>query len=191
MGVKEQMIGILRSGEANRIRFSFRGTTGATISVDQTSFERVATAIHNNTISIVEGRFTSDIAMYSARADIRNNAAANTFYLGRNPRYSRLFNALVIHESVHASFDLTRSHLPWVDNEAAAYIAQAYYARNSGLNRMAFRLGSHPSTAYQIVTNMRAGSTSDVDFFLDALRTTLRGDRMYSHYINEDFQGNG
>jgi hypothetical protein len=191
MGVKEQMIGILRSGEADRIRFSFRGTTGSTISVDRTSFERVATAIQNNTISIVEARFTTDIAMYSARADTRNNAAANTFYLGRNPRYSRLFNALVIHESVHASFDLARSNLPWVDNEAAAYIAQAYYARNSGLNRMAFALGSHPSTAYQLVTNMRANSTSDVDFFLDALRSTLRGDSMYSHYINEEFRGDG
>lgn len=191
MGVKEQMIGILRSGEAGRIRFSFRGTNSSTISVDSTSFERVATALHNGTISIVEGRFTSDIAMYSARADAVTNAAANTFYLGSNPRYSRIFNALVIHESVHASFDLARSNLPWVDNEAGAYIAQAYYARNSGLTRMAFRLGSHPSTAYQIVTNMRANSTSDVDFFLDALRTTLRGDRLYSHYINEDFRGDG
>lgn len=191
MGVKEQMIGILRSGEARRIRFSFRGTTGATISVDSSSFERVAVALQNGTISIVEGRFTTDIAMYSAQADTASNAAANTFYLGSNPRYSRIFNALVIHESVHASFDLTRSRLPWVDNEAAAYIAQAYYARNSGLNRMAFRLGSHPSTAYQIVTNMRANSTSDVDFFLDALRTTLRGDRLYSHYINEEFRGDG
>jgi hypothetical protein len=191
MGVKEQMIGILRSGEARRIRFSFRGTSGATISVDPASFERVAAALHSGTISIVEGRFTTDIAMYSAQADPANNAAANTFYLGTNPRYSRIFNALVIHESVHASFDLVRSRLPWVDNEAAAYIAQAYYARNSGLNRMAFRLGSHPSTAYQIVTNMRANSTSDVDFFLDALRSTLRGDRLYSHYINDEFRGDG
>lgn len=191
MGVKEQMIGILRSGEAKRIRFSFRGTSGSTIAVDPSTFERVAAAIQNGTISIVEGRFNDDIAMYSARADAASNAAANTFYLGRNPRYSRLFNALVIHESVHASFDLTSTRIPWVDNEAAAYIAQAYYARNSGLQRMAFRLGSHPSTAYQIVTNMRANSQSDVDFFLDALRTTLRGDRLYSHYINEEFRGDG
>jgi hypothetical protein len=191
MGVKEQMIGILRSGETSRIRFSFRGTNGATVSVDPSSFERVAAALHSGTIGIVEGRFNTDIAMYSAQADVASNAAANTFYLGRNPRYSRLFNALVVHEAVHASFDLSRSRLPWVDNEAAAYIAQAYYARNSGLNRMAFRLGSHPSTAYQIVTNMRANSTSDVDFFLDALRSTLRGDSMYSHNINNEFRGDG
>ena len=94
MGEKEQMIGILRSGEARRIRFSFRGTTGATISVDSSSFERVAVALQNNTISIVEGRFTTDIAMYSAQADTASNAAANTFYLGSNPRYSRISTLL-------------------------------------------------------------------------------------------------
>lgn len=189
MRVKDQMIAILRSGEAKRIRFSFQGTTGATISVGPDSFERVAVALHSNQLDIVENHFDRDIAMYSARAE--NGVRANTFYLGRNPRYSRLFNALVIHEAVHASFDLVQSRLPWVDNEAAGYIAQAYYARNSGLNRMAFRLGSHPSTAYQIVTNMRADSASDVAFFLDALRGSIRGDEMYSHNINDVFRGDG
>lgn len=183
------MIAVLRSGEAKRIRFSFQGTNGSTISVGPDSFERVAVALHNNSIAIVENHFNTDIAMYSSRRE--RGSQANTFYLGRNPRYSRLFNALVIHEAVHASFDLVSSSLPWVDNEAAGYIAQAYYARNSGLNRMAFRLGSHPSTAYQIVTNMRANSPSDVSFFLDALRGSLRGDQMYSHNINDVFHGDG
>lgn len=191
MGVKEQMIRILRSGEARRIRFSFTGTRRTAISVDSSSFERVAAALQNNTIRIVEGRFNTDIAMYSAKQDIMRNTEANTFYLGRNPRYSRLFNALVVHESVHASFDLTQSRLLWVDNEAAAYIAQAYYARNSGLPRTAFQFGSQPSIAYQIVEGMRGDAQTDVDFFLSALRTSLRGDNLYSHYMGDDFIGDG
>lgn len=191
MGVKEKMIEILRSDEASRINFSFRGSSGATISVSGSSFRRVATALANGSINVVEGRFTTDIAMYSARADSATNVAANTFYLGRNPRYSRLFNALIVHESVHASFDLTSTSIPWLDNEAAAYIAQAYYARNSGLPRTAFEYGSQAIIAYSIVQNMRANNASDVDFFLSALRDSLNGDPQYHGYIRGTFTGDG
>lgn len=191
MGVKEQMIEVLRSGETRRVSFSFVGTSGRTISVDQTTFSRVAEALQENRIRIVEGRFDTDIASYSARADSSRDMAANTFYLGRNPRYSRLFNALIVHESVHASFDLTRSTLPWVDNECAAYIAQAYYARNSGLPRRAFEYGTQPSIGYTIVEGIRANSTSDIDYFLTALRDALRQDSLYSDYISGTFTGDG
>jgi hypothetical protein len=191
MGVKEKMIEILRSDEASRINFSFRGSSGATISVSGSSFRRVATALANGSISVVEGHFTRDIAMYSARADAATNVAANTFYLGRNPRYSRLFNALIVHESVHASFDLTSTTIPWLDNEAAAYIAQAYYARNSGLPRTAFEYGSQAIIGYSVVQGMRANSTSDIDFFLSALRDSLNGDKQYHRYIRGTFTGDG
>jgi hypothetical protein len=191
MGVKEQMIGILRSDEARRISFNFVGTSSRTISVDHTSFDRVAQALQENRIQVVEGRFDTDIASYSARADSARNLAANTFYLGRNPRYSRLFNALIIHESVHASFDLTHSTLPWVDNECAAYIAQAYYARNSGLPRLAFEFGSEAIIGYSVVEGIRAHSTSDIDFFLTALRESLQHNTLYSDYIGGTFVGDG
>ena len=191
MGVKEQMIEILRSGETRRISFGFVGTSGRTIAVDQTTFTRVADALQANRINVVEGRFNTDIASYSARADSSRDLAANTFYLGRNPRYSRLFNALIVHESVHASFDLTRSTLPWVDNECAAYIAQAYYARNSGLPRLAFQYGSQAIIGYSVVEGIRSESSSDVDFFLAALRDSLRTDPLYTSYIGGEFTGDG
>lgn len=191
MGIKEQMIEILRSNETRRIRFSFRGSTGGTISVDPASFARVANALRDNLISVVEGRFDTDIASYSSRADSSQNLAANTFYLGRNPRYSRLFSALIVHEAVHASFDLTRSTLPWIDNEAAAYIAQAYYARNSGLPRMAYEFGSQAIIAYSVVEGIRAGSTSDIDFFQSALRDSLDASPQYHSYIRSSFTGDG
>ena len=191
MSVKQQMIGILTSGEAARIAFSFRGSNGATISIDRTTFTRVANALQSGSIAVVENRFPGDIAMYSSRADPAGGYDANTFYLGRNKRYSRLFNALICHESVHASFDLTSTSIPWLDNEAAAYIAQAYYARNSGLPRTAFEYGSQAIIAYSIVQNMRANSASDVDFFLSALRDSLNGDPQYHGYIRGTFTGDG
>jgi hypothetical protein len=191
MGVKEQMIRILRSGEASRINFSFTGSGGGTISVGPTTFTRVATALQNGTIAVVEGRFSGNIAMYSSKADTAAGFAANTFYLGNNQRYSRLFNALICHEAVHASFDLTRSSIPWIDNEAAAYIAQAYYARNSGLPRMAFEFGSESILAYSVVENMRANNASDLAFFLGTLRDSLRSNPLYHGYINGDFSGDG
>jgi hypothetical protein len=190
MPVKDQILQILRSSETHRVNFSFQGTAGR-VSVDATSFQRVANAIDRGDIHIVENRFTTDIAMYSARNNPSDRFDANTLYLGRNLRFSRLFNALIIHESVHASFDLTRSSLPWVDNEAAGYIAQAYYARNSGLPRMAYEFGSHAIVAYSIVEGMRAHSDSEISFFLDALRTSLNADPMYHSYIGGQFDGDG
>ena len=191
MGVKEQMISILRSGETQRISFTFTGSTGATVSVDARSFARVADALRSGSIGVVEGRFPNDIAMYSSAADTANGFAANTFYLGNNPRYSRLFNALICHEAVHASFDLTRSTIPWIDNEAAGYIAQAYYARNSGLPRLSYEYGSHSILAYSVVEGMRAGNASDISFFLGRLRDSLNADPMYHSYIGSQFSGDG
>ena len=189
MGAREQMIGILRGGEARRIRFSFTGTTGGQISVDSSTFNRVAAAIENNHITVSEGRFTTDIAMYSARENTETNSRANTFYLGNNPRYSRTFDALIVHESVHASFDLTRSSLPWVDNEAAAYIAQGFYLRNSGYQRGWLEMGSLAGIGYEWVDDIR--NDGDGSFFLDALREQLRVRPMYHDYIGGQFDGDG
>jgi hypothetical protein len=190
MGVKEQIVGILHSSETRRVRFSFQGT-GGTVSVDPSMFQTVANAIVRDEIRIVENHFPKDVAMYSARANTAEGVEANTLYLGRNQRSSRLFNALIVHESVHAAFDLARMSMPWIDNEAAGYIAQAYYARNSGLPRTAYQFGSHAIIAYSIVQGMRSHSASDITFFLDALRGNLRHDQLYSSYIDGNFDGNG
>ncbi|MFI5120285.1 MAG: hypothetical protein ACHQM4_07725 [Thermoanaerobaculia bacterium] len=189
MGVKELMLGILRSDETRRVHFSFRGTSGSQVAVDQSSFRRVAAALDQDQISIVEGRFDSDIAMYSAFDDSSRNTAANTFYLGRNPRWSRTFNALIVHESVHASFDLTRTTIPWIDNEAAAYIAQGYYLRNSGYARYRLEFGSQASIGYLMVNEIISGG--DADYFLDALRDSLNSSPQYHDYIRGTFTGDG
>jgi hypothetical protein len=187
MSVKDQMISILRSGETQRISFSFTGTTGATISVNGRTLSQVADALANESTSIVENAFTTDIAMYSSRAD--NGRAANTFYLGRNPRWSRNFNGLIVHESLHAYFDLRRTTIPWIDNEAAAYIAQGYYLRNSGYSRDRLQFGSQTSIGYALVNEIFLGN--DTQFFLDALRNSLNADPLYHSYISGTFTGDG
>ena len=190
MGVKEQMIGILRNGETRRIRFTFAGTLGDSFSIDHTTFERVATALERDEIIVSEGRFSDDTAMYSARTNLRTHSAANTFYLGNNPRFSRSFDALIVHESVHASFDLTRSSLPWVDNEAAAYIAQGFYLRNSGYPRGRIEVGALVTIGYDWVDDL-VNSDGDGDFYLNGLRDQLRIRPMYHDYIEGRFDGNG
>jgi len=187
MSVKDQMLEVLRSNETRRIHFSFQGTTGATVSVGPSDFRLVADALASDHIAVVEGRFDSDIAMYSAFAS--GDSAANTFYLGRNPRYSRSFNALIVHESVHAAYDLRRVTIPWVDNEAAAYVAQGYYLRNSGYSRDRLDFGSEPSIGYLMVDEIISGG--DTSFFLDALRDSLRSNPQYHSYIRGTFTGDG
>ena len=189
MGVKEQMLQILRSNETRRIHFSFRGTSGSQVSIDQADFRRVAEALTADRISIVENRFTTDIAMYSAFADSSTNTAANTFYLGRNPRWSRTFNALIVHESVHAAFDLGGTTIPWIDNEAAAYIAQGYYLRNSGYARYRLQFASEASIGYLMVNEIISGG--DADYFLSALRDSLNSNPQYHSYIRGTFTGDG
>jgi len=189
MGVKEQMIGILRNSDTQRISFTFTGTNETSISVDHTTFQRVATALQRNEIAISEGRFDDDIAMYSARENRRTNSAANTFYLGNNPRFSRSFDGLIVHESVHASFDLTRSSLPWVDNETAAYIAQGFYLRNSGFPRTRIELGALAAIGYDYIDDIL--NEGDGVFFLNALREQLRVRPMYHDYIEGRFDGDG
>lgn len=189
MSVKGQMIEILRSDETRRISFSFNGSGQGTVSINSGMFRQVANALSSGSISVVEGRFSSDIAMYSAWADTGRDTAANTFYLGRNPRWSRTFNALVVHEAVHAAFDLARTSVPWVDNEAAAYIAQAYYLRNSGVGLSRMELGTHARIGYNLILDMRNGG--DIGFLLDALRNSLEADPQYHLYIRDTFRGDG
>ncbi len=187
MSVRDQMLEILRSNETRRIHFSFTGTTGGTVSVGPSDFQLVADALASNRIAVVEGRFDRDIAMYSAFAS--GDSDANTFYLGQNPRSSRSFNALIVHESVHAAFDLRRVTIPWVDNEAAAYVAQGYYLRNSGYPRYRLDFGSEPSVGYLMVNEIISGG--DATYFLNALRDSLRSNPQYHGYISGTITGNG
>ncbi|MGC2238776.1 MAG: hypothetical protein WA584_21655 [Pyrinomonadaceae bacterium] len=183
MGLREQMLRVLRGTEAQRIHFSMTGTTGIAISVDGSSFRRVAQAIESDRIHIAEGGVASGWAQYNARN--------NTFNIGQSSeRWSRAYDALLIHESVHASFDLSRSSLPWLDNETAAYIAQGYYLRNSGFSRSRLDELGQPYLGVLIVDSIvRTGSIDRT--LVEELQGTLLSSPQYHSYIRTNFEGDG
>jgi len=195
VGVKEQMIAVLRSDETARINFTFNGgstsamSLGTRITLNAGAFRQVAAALANDRLHVVEDHFSESRMVYSSRTDTANGFAANTFYLGNTPRSSRDFNGLVVHESVHAFFDITRFTVKWVDNEAAAYMAQAYYLRNSGFPGSRLPLGSPIRLGQMAIGDIRSGG--DATVLIDAIRDSLRSNPDYESYIGGTFVGNG
>jgi hypothetical protein len=182
MAIKDQMLRVLRSPDTQRIRFSFTGTTGAKISVDGSSFRRVAAAIDNDTIHPNEGGVARGWARYDART--------NNFNIGPGEHWSRAFDALLVHESVHAAFDLNHSTLPWIDNETAAYIAQGYYLRNSGFGNARLDHLGQPYLGRMIVDSIVRGEGAE-GFWLDQLHDLLLSSPQYHSYIRGTFTGDG
>jgi hypothetical protein len=182
MGLREQMLRVLRGNEARRIHFGLTGTTGIDISVDESSFRRVAQAIEDNSIHVVEGGVAEGWAQYNARN--------NTFSIGRGQEWSRAFDALLIHESVHASFDLSRTTLPWLDNETAAYIAQGYYLRNSGFARSRLDELGEPYLGVLLVDSIIRTGTPDRQI-IEELHGSLLSSPQYHSYIRGTFTGDG
>lgn len=183
MGVREQLIGVLRNSDTQRIRFTFSGTGGATISVDSTSFRRVAQALESNVARVNTGGVADGWAQY--------NSADNTFSIGAGEHWSRAFDALLVHESVHASFDLSRSRLSWLDNETAGYIAQGYYLRNSGFPSTRLDEMGLPFAALQYVNRIAGGRPSEASYWFDELRSSLNTTPQYHSFIRGTFTGDG
>ena len=182
------MIATLRGADTARIRFRY-SFNAVSATINSSTFTRVADKLAHGDLHVVEGRYNVNKLSYSAWDDSSVDMAANTFYLGNNARASRDFDALVVHESIHAWFDLTSREIPWVDNEAIAYIAQGYYLRNSGFPLSRIDFGEHFRTGYFIAESYinRVDPTS----MIGDLRQNLLGDTRYSHYIRATFHGDG
>lgn len=186
MGAKEQMIAILRDRDTARIRFTYR-SGGHTATINQSVFTRVADELRDGHLNVVEGRHSGNRITYSSWREGSN--AANTFYLGENPRWSRDFNGLVVHESIHAYFDVTRTEMPWLHNETIAYIAQGYYLRNSGYPHSRMEEDEPYEVGWQAAMELARGrSGSD---WIQSLQDLLRNDSRYSSYITQSYTGDG
>jgi hypothetical protein len=182
MSIKDQMLTVLRSSDTQRIRFSFTGSTGIAISVDGGSFRRVAQAISDDAIHVISGGVANGWAQYDART--------NSFNIGAGEHWSRAFDALLVHESVHAAFDLSYSSLPWLDNETAAYVAQGYYLRNSGFSSSRLDHLGQPYLGLMIVDSIVRGEGADGSW-MDELRGSLLSSPQYHGYIRGTFTGDG
>ncbi len=145
-------------------------------------------SIRANKITIVEGVAERGKAIYTARYD--GALKANTMYIWPNDYASQSFAALVVHETVHAIYDLKRAVIPWLDNETAAYIAQGFYANNAGIpddhvNRKEFIfLGKMIANDFVLTGQID-------DLLMDELRDKLRNDPDSATYINQIFIGDG
>jgi hypothetical protein len=129
---RESVIHFLTHGASQRIEFSFVSTTRRTIEVNRTTFQRVADAIRSGRITLVETtKFLPGVgAEYMGQAGIKN--AANTMRI--RPAIGRIEQSQLLHECVHASFDLTFSNgIPWSEEEATCYIAEILYCRRTGV----------------------------------------------------------
>jgi hypothetical protein len=186
---KQTVIDILRSTETQTINFSFTGSTGMKITIQPAHFARVADAIAEDRISVVYrgGGIARGMAKYSSKAE--GTDAANTFYIGRNSASSNDFKGLMVHEAVHAIFDLWSSRVPWLDNEAAAYIAQGYFLRNVGYARSRMNQLGQPYLGLMVIDTVLSGD--DISYWLGELRNSLNSDQLYHSYIRTDFQGDG
>jgi hypothetical protein len=185
MGLREDVIRVLSSRETHRIAFTFTGSNSIPVSVNSSSFRRVLQGIHDNRILFHPGGVPAGAAKY--------NFLSNKFFMGTMPRQSRLYDALIVHEMVHASFDLSRSVLPHVDSEAAAYIAQGFFLRTSGFDRNRLPTANDQQEillglliAEHVQHNHTVPQAS-----LDELRQSLQQNPHYQSFINGTFTGNG
>ena len=185
MGLREDVVRVLSSRETNRIAFTFRGKSNMPVSVDSSSFKRVLQAIHANRIHFHPGGVPAGAAKY--------RSSTNTFFMGRMPRDSRLYDALIVHEMVHASFDLSHSVLQHVDSEAAAYIAQGFFLRTSGFNSSRLPTANDQQEillGFLIAEHVQHNNPVP-QLSLDELRQSLLHNSHYQSYIRGTFRGNG
>ncbi|QYO67315.1 hypothetical protein [Leptolyngbya sp. 7M] len=130
MSLRDEVLEILRSAEAMGFGFTFLSIYQTPISVNSTTFSRVITAIEANRIQVAsEPLARGRGGEYDP--DPENGGALNLRPI-RNRRYNK---SAVVHEAVHASFDLTlgptRTAIACVDDEVAAYLANTLYLRGT------------------------------------------------------------
>lgn len=189
MGLREQVIGILKNGFTQRIGFSFTGSTGAKITVAANDLLSVAQAIEGNKIAVQSSADVgSGWAKYTARDD--GDSKANTLYVGANDYTSRIFEGLIVHEAIHAVFDLKKTVIPWLDNEATAYIAQGFYLKNANFSADKLSIAQQPFLGRMIADSVDASGNFDA-FWLEELQNSLLSDPMYHGYIRGTFTGDG
>ena len=184
---RSQVLSLLKGEVVSRVRFTI-GTNSGSISVDGSTFRRVARAIQAGSVSlhVVEQSqmpLTGAGAVYYSRAGTSNNAAytaaitANSLFT--QPLRGRVEEGLLVHESVHASLDLTRSSgILTVWDEAACYIAEILYCRRMGLRRTriseTIRLAALPA----VNSIIRTGSAAAAE--LTNLVTTITNHPLYA-----------
>mgnify|MGYP003439112842 CR=1 FL=1 len=189
MTTREEVLATLRNHTTRRIRFQFPmvnigGRPLGNITVNQTTFDRVAAAIESGAI-VVDDTSPLPAGVNASYSDGTGRGGRMT--VRRNVSHSRHWSAVVVHESVHASLDLTRSRFSEVDTETAAFLASSMYMVATGMPLHRFT-GTYELELRSISFNaLRTGNVPVTA--IERLRQILRADR-YNGGIMTDASGN-
>jgi hypothetical protein len=137
MSLESRVLQVLNSPTVARIRFRFP-IRGSHVTITRQTFRHVIRAIVSGRVIV---RAPTDLAagvaaQYNDVARTRANGTvvrANTLEI--NPMLGRFDEATLVHESLHAAYDLLRTGLDGNAEEASAYVCTALYCRMTGLPR--------------------------------------------------------
>lgn len=181
--MKQTVINVLRNSHTQRVNFTYTAVGGAKWKIYPNDFITVALNIEKGNIDVQGGGVPAGIAKYTIRDD--GNYKANTLYIGANNSTQNIFHSLFVHESVHAIYDVKGIVMPWLDNEAIAYIAQGFYIMSAGrddtLSKQA-HYGVRVAETYQTEQELA---------WVTMLRDSLLTDPLYKKYIKKNFVGDG
>lgn len=177
---KLYVMNTLMGGHARSVNFTLGGVT-----VRSSMFQHVALAIGKGKIGVIYvPSMAGEAEYYSGNkavlgwnpADWR---APNTMMLGFTSNTDPRNSALVIHEAVHAGFDMEKRSMNLMTSEAVAYVAQAmYFFRVWGWN---YNLDSDPilGPATKIAKALNKKLTPNSADVID-LRDAILADPHYS-----------
>jgi len=122
MTLKQQVIRILRGPTATRIRFTFP-SSGRTIAISAGTFHYVARALDSGraAVSPPAAMVPGAAAQYTGFSG--GSVPANTMEVPRI--LGRIEEGHILHESLHCAYDLLRTNIIAVDDEASCYVVSA------------------------------------------------------------------
>ena len=137
MSLERRVLQVLGGPTVARIRFRFP-IRGSHVTIARQTFQHVIRAIGSGRVIV---RVPTDLAagvaaQYNDVARTRADGTvvrANTLEI--NPIVGRFDEATVVHECLHAAYDLLRTGLDGNAEEASAYVCTALYCRMTGLPR--------------------------------------------------------
>ena len=156
MSLRSRVLDILNGAAVARIRFRFP-IRGSHVTIAPQTFHHVARAIRLGQVTV---RPPTDLAagvaaQYNDVARTRADGtavAANTLEVVSAA--GRMDEAYIVHESLHAAYDLLRTGLDANAEEASAYVCTALYCRMTGLPRPRWANGPIYANAAEVAKTL-------------------------------------
>lgn len=156
MSLRSRVLDVLHGPAVARMRFRFP-IRGSHVTIAPQTFHHVARAIRLGQVTV---RPPTDLAagvaaQYNDVARTRADGtavAANTLEVVSAA--GRMDEAYIVHESLHAAYDLLRTGLDANAEEASAYVCTALYCRMTGLPRPRWANGPIYANAAEVARTL-------------------------------------